>query len=65
MHSDARWSFLHYEATLGWKRIKKAIPPAKVGFDRAPTHEEIARLLSVAEVRIEAVSLMMGSSGMG
>ncbi len=61
--AEARWSFLHYEATLGWKRIKKAIPPAKIGFDRAPMHEEIARLLSVAELRIEAASLIWARAG--
>lgn len=53
-----------YEKDLNWKRVKSVVPPSKrVSSDRAPTVEEIRRLLSMLGNRDRAIVLLMASGG--
>ena len=49
---------------INWKKLRKLIPPArKFGKDRAPTVEEIRRILNYTEPRERALILGMASGG--
>jgi len=49
---------------LNWVRLGKIIPPAKKhGSDRAPTAEELRRILDSCDLRMKCVVLLMLSSG--
>ena len=51
--------------TLNWKKIRRIIPPAKKhGNDRAPTVDEIRKLLLHVDLRFRCVVLILVSSGM-
>ena len=53
-----------YEVSLNWKRIKSAVPKARhFALDRAPTHDEIRKLLDVVHIRDRALALVLASSG--
>lgn len=58
-------SFLDFNgAGLNWSKLRKVAPQAiHVGRDRAPTLEELRKLLSVCSVRERAIVLIMVSSG--
>lgn len=58
-------SFLDfYEVPLNWKRIKTTVPRARhFALDRAPSKDEITRLLEVAKLRDRALVLILASSG--
>jgi len=58
-------SFLeYYEVPLNWKKIRSELPVAqKVAMDRAPTVEEVRKLLSVCDLRMKVVTYVMISSG--
>lgn len=58
-------SFLEYEdAILNWKKVRRALPAARrFGRDRAPSIEEIRKLLEVCNHRLTAAVLIMASSG--
>jgi len=50
---------------LNWVRIGKIIPPArKHGSDRAPTADELRRILDSCDLRMKCVVLLMLSGGM-
>ena len=52
------------ETSISWYKLSKLMPPArKVGLDRAPTKEEIRRLLEYADIRMRALILLLVSSG--
>jgi integrase len=52
------------ENSLNWEKISKVMPKArKIGLDRAPTKEEIRKLLEYADVRLKALILLLCSSG--
>ncbi|MCZ6615808.1 MAG: hypothetical protein O7B32_00645, partial [Thaumarchaeota archaeon] len=59
-------SFLdYYEVPLNWKRIKSVLPPArKTANDRAPSRDEIRKLLSACDLRMKGIVLILASSGM-
>lgn len=59
-------SFLNfYEVGLNWRRVFSVVPaPRRVALDRAPTLEEVRRLLTVCDLRMRVVVLMLLSSGM-
>jgi len=59
-------SFLDYErVNLNWRWIKKTTPPARmIASDRAPTIDEIRRLLDVCDLRLKAIVLIMVSCGL-
>jgi len=52
------------ENSIGWSKLSKLMPKAKkIGLDRAPTKEEIRRLLQHADIRMKALILLLVSSG--
>lgn len=52
------------ENSLGWGKLSKMMPRArKVGLDRAPTKDEIRKLLEHADVRMRSLILLLASSG--
>ena len=52
--------------TLNWKKISKGLPRAKNSSnDRAPTLEEIRRLVEFPDRRIKPVVYSMASGGFG
>ena len=52
------------ETALNWEKLSKMMPKArKIGLDRAPTKEEIRKLLEYADVRLKALILLLCSSG--
>jgi integrase len=52
------------DITLNWKRLSKGLPKQKqASDDRAPTREEIKRLLDYPDKRIKPILLTMLSSG--
>ena len=52
------------ENSLNWWKISKLMPKArKVGLDRAPTKDEIRKLLEHADIRMKALILLLCSSG--
>ena len=54
----------YHEVLLNWKKIRRELPAhQKVADDRAPTPEEIRRLLNVCDLRMKVVVLIMSSSG--
>ena len=49
---------------INWDKLSKMMPKArKIGMDRAPTKEEIRKLLEYADVRLRALILLLCSSG--
>ncbi|MDG6950048.1 MAG: site-specific integrase [Nitrososphaerota archaeon] len=58
-------SFCDYnEVVLNWKKVRRELPPhQKVAMDRAPTYDEIRKLLSFCDLRMRAAVLIMVSSG--
>lgn len=53
-----------YDVGLNWKKIKAAIPIRRVvARDRAPTRNEIRKLLEHADLRLRSVILILVSSG--
>ena len=49
---------------INWEKLSKMMPKArKIGMDRAPTKEEIRKLLEYADVRLRALILLLCSSG--
>ncbi|MER5175192.1 MAG: hypothetical protein ABJB76_05865 [Candidatus Nitrosocosmicus sp.] len=49
---------------LNWKKISKGIPSnKKVAYDRAPTLEEIQKLIEYPNRRMKSISYVMVSSG--
>ena len=66
LHVAAIKSLLDYNDVTGlnWKKLKKAMPPVvRHGKDRAPTVEEIRRILSHCGLRERAIVLAMASGG--
>jgi hypothetical protein len=65
-HLAAVRSLLNYfELSLKWRRVYAAVPSGgHVALDRAPTVDEIRRLLGVCELRMKVAVLIMASSGM-
>jgi site-specific recombinase XerD len=54
----------YHEVLLNWKKVRRELPAhQKVADDRAPTPEEIRKLLNVCELRMRVVVLVMSSSG--
>jgi integrase len=52
------------ENSLGWEKISRLMPRArKIGLDRAPTKEEMRKLLEHADIRMRALILLLSSSG--
>ena len=52
------------ESALNWEKLSKLMPKArKIGLDRAPTKEEIRKLLEYADIRLKALILLLCSSG--
>jgi len=52
------------ETALNWEKLSRLMPKArKIGLDRAPTKEEIRKLLEYADVRLRALILLLCSSG--
>ncbi|MEM0506613.1 MAG: site-specific integrase [Thermosphaera sp.] len=52
------------ENSLNWGKMSKLMPKArKVGLDRAPTKDEIRKLLGHADIRMKALILLLCSSG--
>jgi integrase len=52
------------ENSLGWEKISRLMPRArKIGLDRAPTKEEMRKLLEHADIRMKALILLLSSSG--
>jgi integrase len=52
------------ENSLGWEKISRLMPRArKIGLDRAPTKDEIRKLLEHADIRMRALILLLSSSG--
>jgi integrase len=52
-------------ASVNWKRIRKTMPtPQQYADDRAPTSEEIKKLLDYPDRRIKPIVMIMVSSGM-
>ena len=52
------------ENVLNWEKLSKLMPKArKIGLDRAPTKEEIRKLLEYADIRLKALILLLCSSG--
>ena len=52
------------ETALNWEKLSKLMPKArKIGLDRAPTKEEIRKLLEYADIRLRALILLLCSSG--
>ena len=52
------------ETALNWDKLSKLMPKArKIGLDRAPTKEEIRKLLEYADVRLKTLILLLCSSG--
>ena len=52
------------ETALNWEKLSKLMPKArKIGLDRAPTKEEIRKLLEYADIRLKALILLLCSSG--
>jgi len=52
------------ENALKWGKISKMMPKArKIGLDRAPTKEEVRKLLEYADIRLKALILLLCSSG--
>jgi hypothetical protein len=59
-----RSSFDHFEISLSWKKILPLMGPVKrVSSDRAPTVEEIRRLLTFSDLRLRVAVLMLVSLG--
>lgn len=58
-------SFLDFEEVdLNWRKVRKAVPKARfVGSDRPVSLQETRSLLGVCDLRMRAVVLVMGSSG--
>jgi hypothetical protein len=53
------------DITLNWKRLSKGLPKQKqASDDRAPTIEEIRRLMDYPDKRIKPILLTMLSSGL-
>jgi integrase len=53
------------DITLNWDRIKQLYPPDELTHDdRAYTHDEISKILSVCDLRTRAIILLLVSSGM-
>jgi integrase len=58
-------SFLEFnEIVLNWKKIAKYYPEQVSNNLRAYTKEEIAKLLSIADLRDRCLILLMASTGM-
>jgi site-specific recombinase XerC len=56
---------IHNLNTINWKRITKSLPKAVMAAnDRAPTVEEIRKLLEYSDRRLKALILVMCSSGL-
>jgi integrase len=51
------------DVMLNVSKINKFIPEQRVRRDRAYTHEEISKLLSIADERMQVVILLLASSG--
>ncbi|MEM2921812.1 MAG: tyrosine-type recombinase/integrase [Candidatus Bathyarchaeia archaeon] len=52
------------ESSISWSKLSKLMPRArKAGLDRAPTKEEIRKLLEYADVRMKGLILLLASSG--
>ena len=52
------------ETALNWEKLSRLMPKArKIGLDRAPTKEEIRKLLEYADIRLRALILLLCSSG--
>ena len=52
------------DVSLNWKKINKTLPSTRrYALDRAPTIEEIRRLLQYPDMRVGAIVLVMASSG--
>lgn len=53
-----------YEQEVNWNQIKRMLPKVRqVARDRAPTKEEIRKLLKVCDIRLRAAVLVLASSG--
>src|SRR2546422_4276977 len=49
---------------INWKKISKMMPASRsYGLDRAPTMEEVRKMISNSDVRFQAILLTMASSG--
>lgn len=52
------------EGSIHWVKISKMVPKVrKIGLDRAPTKDEIRKLLEHADIRMRALILLLSSSG--
>jgi hypothetical protein len=52
------------DVKLNWTKIAKTLPPKRrFADDRAPTVEEIRKIISYPDMRVEAIVLTMASSG--
>ena len=52
------------EGSIHWMKISKMVPKVrKIGLDRAPSKEEIRKLLEHADIRMKALILLLSSSG--
>jgi integrase len=52
------------EGSIHWAKISKMVPKVrKIGLDRAPSKEEIRKLLEHADIRMRALILLLSSSG--
>jgi hypothetical protein len=52
------------DVSLNWKKINKTLPSTRrYALDRAPTIEEIGKLLQYPDTRVGAPVLVMASSG--
>ena len=58
-------TFIEYaDILLNWKKIRSVLGPARmVALDRAPSIEEIRKLLDVCDIRMRATVLLLASSG--
>ncbi|MCH8022499.1 MAG: tyrosine-type recombinase/integrase, partial [Thaumarchaeota archaeon] len=55
----------YFDVVLNWRRIKSVIGRARfIANDRAPTKEEVRKLLDVCDLRMKACVLVLASCGM-